>query len=131
MIENPRTGEQIDFVGDDPDVLVMYSTWTRTGHRAVEHVHPLMEERFEVLEGCTGFRVDGLESEAAAGDIVVVPPGVPHLAWNASEVPARLRIEMRPPLRWEEFTRRLFAGENPALLLDEYDHEIRLPPPVT
>ena len=40
----------------------------------------------------------------------------------------RLRIEMRPGLRWAEFTRRLFSGEDPAALLAEYPDEVALPP---
>lgn len=127
MIENPRTGEQIEFVTDDPAVLVMYSTWTRPGHRATEHVHPVMEERFEVLEGRASFLVDGQPRDAEAGDVVVVPPGVRHLAWNPTDGPVRLRLEMRPPLRWEEFTRRLFAGEDPIGLLTEFSAEVVLP----
>ena len=126
MIENPRTGEQIEFVRDDPAVLVMYSTWTRPGHRAVEHVHPAMEERFEVLEGRASLLIDGQPREAGAGEVVVVPPGVRHQAWNPTQGPVRLRLEMRPPLRWEEFTRRLFAGEDPARLLTEFSAEVVL-----
>jgi quercetin dioxygenase-like cupin family protein len=127
VIENPRTGEQIEFDTADPAVLVMYSTWTRPGNRAVEHVHPAMEERFEVLEGRASFLIDGRPREADPGDVVVVPPGVRHLAWNPTQAPVRLRLEMRPPLRWEQFTRRLFAGEDPGRLLAEYGAEIVLP----
>ena len=127
MIENPRTGEQIEFVADAPDVPVMHSTWTRPGHRAVEHIHPAMEERFELLEGRASFLVDGQPRDAGAGEVVVVPRGVRHLAWNPTQGPVRLRLEMRPPLRWEQFTRRLFAGEDPAALIAEYRAEIVLP----
>jgi hypothetical protein len=35
MIENPRSGEQIEFDASDAGVLVMYVRWTRPGHRAV------------------------------------------------------------------------------------------------
>jgi hypothetical protein len=34
---------------------------------------------------------------------------------------------MRPALRWEEFVRRLFAGEPPSELLREYRSEIAPP----
>lgn len=126
MIENPRTGEQIEIVADGPDGLVMETTWTHAGHRAVEHVHPAMEERWTVLEGRAAFRVDGVEVEGPAGTVVVAPPGRRHLAWNPGEGPVRLRIEMRPGLRWAEFTTRLFAGEDPGALLREYPDEITL-----
>ena len=54
MIENPRTGEQIEFEIRTPELLVMHSVWTRPGHRAAEHLHPEIEERFEVNRGARG-----------------------------------------------------------------------------
>ena len=128
MIENPRTGEQIEFLSDSPEVLVLLTTWTRPGHRALEHLHPGMEERWHVLEGRAAFRVDGVEVEAPAGSVVVAPPGRRHLAWNPTDEPVRLRIEMRPALRWREFTTRLFRGDDPAALLAEYGDEVALGP---
>lgn len=128
MIENPRTGEQIEFLSDAPDAVVMLATWTRAGHRALEHVHPGMEERWHVLEGRAAFRIDGVEMEATAGSVVVAPPGRRHLAWNPTDGPVRLRIEMRPALRWREFTTRFFSGDDPAALLAEFTDEVQLPP---
>ncbi len=126
-MENPRTGERIDVVSDSGDVLVMDVRWTRPGHRALEHVHPGMEERWEVVEGRAAFRVDGVEVEGGPGTVVVAPPGRRHLAWNPTDEPVRLRIEMRPGLRWAEFTRRLFAGEDPLVLLEAFPDEVALP----
>jgi quercetin dioxygenase-like cupin family protein len=128
VIENPRTGEQVERIAETPEVLTMITTWTRPGHRATEHIHPIMEERFEVLEGRAAFRIDGVEIEAAAGSFVVAPPGRRHLAWNPTDEPVRLRIEMRPALRWWSFTTRFFAGDDPIALLDEYRDEVALPP---
>jgi hypothetical protein len=59
---------------------------------------------------------------------VVAPAGRRHLAWNPTDGPVRLRIEMRPALRWQEFTTRLFRGDDPAELLTEYADEVQLPP---
>jgi quercetin dioxygenase-like cupin family protein len=128
VIENPRTGEQVERIAETPEVLTMITTWTRPGHRATEHIHPIMEERFEVLEGRAAFRIDGVEIEAAAGSVVVAPPGRRHLAWNPTDEPVRLRIEMRPALRWWSFTTRFFAGDDPIALLDEFRDEVVLPP---
>jgi mannose-6-phosphate isomerase-like protein (cupin superfamily) len=125
-IENPRTAEQVEFIGETEAVLTMISTWTRPGHRASEHVHPTMEERYEVLAGEAAFRVDGVEIRVPPGGVVVVPPGRRHLAWNPTEEPVRLRVEMRPPLRWREFTIRFFAGEDPIALLADFADEVRL-----
>lgn len=127
VIENPRSGEQVEFIFESPDVLIMVTTWTRPGHRAAEHVHPRMEERFEVLEGRAAFRIDGVEIEASPGSVIVAPPGRRHRAWNPTDGPVRLKVEMRPALRWREFTTRFFRGDDPVQLLTEYSDEVRLP----
>ena len=128
MIENSRTGEQIEFLVETPDLLTMRSTWTRPGHRALEHVHPHMEETFEVLEGVAIFRVGGAggeEVEVPAGQTLTVAPGTAHLGWNPTDAPVRLLIHMRPPLRWAEFTRRLCDGEDLGDLGREFAAELQ------
>ena len=130
MIENPRTGEQIEFVIETPELLCMDVTWTRPGARALRHAHPRIEEKWTVLEGRAAFEVDGVTVDAVAGSWVIAPPGRPHLAWNPTEGRVRLRIEMRPALRWAEFVRKLFAGDDPVELLTEYRQEIVLAPDV-
>ena len=131
MIENRRTGEQIEFEVRTPELLVMRSTWMRPGQRAIAHVHPEMEERFEILAGRAAFRIDGAERLADAGQVVIVPPGTLHLAWNPTTDVVRLRISMRPALRWAEFTERLFAGEHVPALLAEFRREIVVPAAAT
>ena len=128
VIENPRSGERVEFVSETPEALTMLTTWTRPGHRAAKHIHPNMEERFKVLEGRAAFAVDGIEVVATAGEVVIVRPGSRHLAWNPTDAPVRLKIEMRPGLRWAEFTRRFFRGDDPMQLLREYSAEVVLPP---
>ena len=126
-VENPDTGERITFVSIEPDLLVMDDLWPRPGHRAIEHLHPELEERWTVIEGRAAFRIGAEELELAAGEWVVAPPGMPHLAWNPTDGPVRLRIEMRPALRWADFTERLFRGDPPTALLREFSREIALP----
>jgi quercetin dioxygenase-like cupin family protein len=126
-VENAATAERVTFVSIQPHLLVMDDVWPRPGHRAIEHVHPEIEERWEVVEGRAAFRIGGEEREAGPGDMVVAPPGVPHLAWNPTDGPVRLRIEMRPALRWADFTERLFRGDPPGELLREFSREIALP----
>lgn len=113
MIENAVTGERIEFLRTAADtggeLLELADTWTRRGHRTREHVHPGMEERFEVLEGTAAFRIAGAERTAGPGDVVVVPAGTPHLARNPADEPVRLRVQFRPALRWQAFVEHLFA----------------------
>jgi mannose-6-phosphate isomerase-like protein (cupin superfamily) len=123
---NPQTGERVTIVSETPDLLAMDVVWPRPGHRAAAHVHPEMEERYRLVEGTAAFRIGDDERTAGPGEVVVVPPGARHLAWNPTEEPVRLRIEMRPALRWSLFVERLFAGEDPAALLREFSREIRV-----
>ena len=127
MVENPRTGEQVTFVSETDDLLVMDVVWPRPGLRALEHIHPYMEERWHVLDGRAAFRIDGIEVEASPGSVVVAPPGRRHLGWNAGDGPVHLRIEMRPSLRWRVFVERFFAGDDPLELLETFSDEIVLP----
>jgi mannose-6-phosphate isomerase-like protein (cupin superfamily) len=126
VIVNPRTGEEVEFVSETADLLVMDVRWPRKGRRALAHVHPGMEERWEVIEGRAQFTIGEVEHVAGPGDVVVAPPGTRHLAWNPADEPVRLRIEMRPPLRWREFTTRFFAGDDPLDLLEEFAGEVRI-----
>ena len=131
-IENPATGERITFVTTAADsggeLLAMDSVWTRPGRRALEHVHPEAEERWQIFAGRAGFQIGSERFEAGPGDVVVAPAGTSHVAWNAGDDEVRVRIELRPALRWEEFTERLFAGdEDPVALLREFSREIALP----
>jgi mannose-6-phosphate isomerase-like protein (cupin superfamily) len=126
VIRNERTGEEVRFLIRMPELLVMDVRWTKPGHRAPEHLHPGMEERWQVVTGAAAVRIDGVEHRLGPGQWVAAPPGTPHLAWNPTDRPVRLTIEMRPALRWAELVERLFAGEDPIALLEAYPDEIRL-----
>jgi mannose-6-phosphate isomerase-like protein (cupin superfamily) len=141
-IHNTATGETVHFVRTAEEtggeLLVMEAHWTDSGHTTPAHVHPTMEERWRILEGKVGFRIGGHEMTADPGDTVTAKPGVLHENWNQGGVPAVMRIEMRPALRWEEFVRQLFALASENLegdaaqrsvteLLTEFATEIELP----
>jgi mannose-6-phosphate isomerase-like protein (cupin superfamily) len=128
VVVNPQTGEEVRFLGSDDAVLTMHVVWPRPGRRTLAHVHPSMEERWTVLAGDASFDIDGIRVDAGPGTTVVAPPGRRHLAWNSGDGPAELRIEMRPPRRWESFVRRLFAGDDAVALLKEHTDEIVLAP---
>ena len=110
---NAITGERIVFRKTAADtegrLLEMDDFWTQPGHRTLEHIHPEMQERWEVIGGAACFRIAGNEWIAGPGEVVIAPAGVPHMAWNLDDGPVHLRIQMRPALRWEQFVERLFA----------------------
>jgi quercetin dioxygenase-like cupin family protein len=133
-VENPATGERVTFIRTSADtggeLLELELVWPREGQRAPEHVHPEMEERYEVISGAARLRIAGEEIAAGPGDVVTVAPGTPHLAWNPTPQEVRLKVEFRPALRWEEFVERLFAGREPVgVLMREFRREIAPPPP--
>ncbi len=76
---------------------------------SVEHVHPRMEERFEVLSGTFGFLIDGEEHVGVAGHRVTAPAGVRHNFWLVGEHPGEIRFEFRPALRAEEVFETLWT----------------------
>lgn len=80
---------QVDWIGDPG--------WT-TGP---DHVHPHQEERFEVLSGKLGIRLNGVECILSPGDVVVAPAGAPHAAWNAGDGAVQALVDFRPALRTE------------------------------
>lgn len=122
-ITHHRSGEQITFLQADP--LVMDDEVPPGHGRQRAHVHPSQTERFEVLRGSYTLVVDGEQRVLGPGDRAEVPPGTPHSGWTDGAT--TLRITFTPALRWEEFVRRLFAGEPAASLLRDFRHEIRLP----
>ncbi len=128
-IVNPATGETIVFVRTAAEtggeLLEMENVWTRPDHCTPPHVHPRMEETWEVLRGRARFRIGDEELSAGPGETVVGPPGVPHFAWNESGGETALLITMRPALRWEDFVVRMFEAPERVLdLLPEFRDEI-------
>jgi len=113
-------------LSESGELLVMRVTWPRPGHRAVAHLHPGMQERWRVIKGRAAFEIDGEETQLGPGEDIVAEAGQRHVAWNPTDEEVVLRVEMRPPLRWVEFVRRLFGGEPPLELLEAFPDEVRL-----
>lgn len=146
-LENPITRERIVWrrvAADTGGQLLEVDLYMAPGgFVAAEHVHPIQEERFEVLAGTIKMRLNGRESTMAAGDGAVVRPREPHVWWNAGTSEAHVRGELRPALRTEMFFETFFGWAkdgktnrkglpNPfrvAVLMREYRDEIRLASP--
>lgn len=148
ILEHPVTGEKIIFrktAQDTGGELLKADVMMKPhGFVAAEHIHPLQEERFEVLAGTVKFRVNGVEREVGAGETATVPPKTPHVWWNDGDDEAHVLVEVRPALRFEEFFETFFglaqAGKvdkktglpNPfilALVMREFEKEIYLAKP--
>ncbi len=145
ILDNPVSGERFTFVktaaDTDGELLVVDLELSPDGHVPGAHVHPLQEERFEVVEGTMKFRKGFRTVTARAGDKVVVPRGTVHRFKNAGRSPAQVRVEVRPALRMEELFEAAVAlareGRTTvsgmpypldlALFMHEFEAEVRAP----
>jgi mannose-6-phosphate isomerase-like protein (cupin superfamily) len=101
LIDDPLFHQRYGF-SRDGDVLRV-EIWTEPGGGVLaEHVHPGLEERYQVLEGEVSFRLDGKQGQARAGERLVVPAGVRHSFENTGERTAHLVVEAEPALELRE-----------------------------
>jgi len=75
------------------------------GGGKIEHMHPQVEERFEILEGEITYRADGRTQRAVAGDRFTVPAGTRHMFRNTGSGVLRLVADMEPGLNMDELFR--------------------------
>lgn len=102
MIEDPIHRVAYRFERDGDNLWV--HTQMEDGGHLPEHFHPVQEERWEVVGGAASIKLDGTWRELRPEDgPVVVAPNVRHELRNQSGAQARLRTEVLPALRLEEF----------------------------
>jgi quercetin dioxygenase-like cupin family protein len=104
---NPASGERITFrttSDDSKGELVAIELELPPGGRVPGplHLHPLQEERFEVVRGTIRFRIGRERVIAGSDEVVVVLPGVPHDFANAGDESSLVRVEIRPALKMEQ-----------------------------
>ena len=147
-IESPLSGARIVFLKTARDtngeLLQLDDVMKGGGRVPIEHVHPHMEERFEILSGTARLSMRGQERDVGAGETVVVPAGTPHVWGNPNEDEVHLILELRPALRMEEWFETFFGLQkdgkvNPksglpnalqwAVISREYEDEIYLASP--
>ncbi|WCB93313.1 hypothetical protein DSM104299_02026 [Baekduia alba] len=108
-IENPRTGQRMAFVTEQPELLEIETVNPASSVREPVHVHPLQESGARVSAGTLRFCVDGVERAVAAGESIVIPANTPHHFWNDGSADAHAVQWFRPALRSREFFETLFA----------------------
>jgi mannose-6-phosphate isomerase-like protein (cupin superfamily) len=100
-LEDPLFRQRYGFSRDGD--LLRVEIWTDPGGGVLaEHVHPKLEERYEVLAGEVTFHVDGKPRRAGRGERVVVPAGVRHAFENTGQEIAHLVVEADPALELRE-----------------------------
>ena len=115
-LENPITGERLVFhktAADTDGEAVVFEAFVKPGGGVpVAHLHPAQDERFEVLRGAVNFRLDDQEIVARPGERIVVPAGMTHRFWNASDEDVHFVCEVRPALQFEQLIETMFALAN-------------------
>jgi quercetin dioxygenase-like cupin family protein len=143
-LENPASGERITIrrtAAETHGELLAIDLELPAGGRVPggQHVHPLQEERFEVVDGRMAFRMGRRRVVAGPGQVVVMPPGQKHDFANAGDEDALVRVEVRPALKMEQLFEtavglaqegRTMLGGIPrpldlALFVDEFQDEVR------
>jgi quercetin dioxygenase-like cupin family protein len=130
VLEGPG-GFRLQFVAIAEDLLEMEATYGGVGTLPPEHLHPSQAEEFLVLAGRVRAIVGGTEHVYGVGERLDVPAGTPHQM--TGDGPARVRWQVRPPLRTAEFLKRLYSTqpsdwtpEAAREFLREFSDEIRL-----
>lgn len=108
----PRTSEQrihdpihrvsYEFERDGDNLWVF--TWMENGAHLPEHFHPRQEERWQTLDGSVRLKLDGQWRDLLPEHgPVAVAPNVRHELRNESGREARLKTEVLPAGRLDEF----------------------------
>jgi mannose-6-phosphate isomerase-like protein (cupin superfamily) len=112
-LENPITGERIVFLqpaGAHAGACMVLDHFLRPHTTTFpEHVQLNQEERFEIISGAAAYRMNGVKRQARAGELIVVPPGTPHMnPWNESDADLHFRHTVCPNLGATQFFETLF-----------------------
>ena len=122
VIDAPALGIRFEVRRSDPDVLEFDVVGRTRGFLSGYHVHRRQSERFEVIEGSLRVVIAGRGHVLSPGDSIEVPAGTPHRQLPGGDGSGRVRVQLRPAGRTEEFLHRLAALRRPfpdlALLRD-------------
>ena len=106
VIEDPVLRQRFSFrqtVDDDGGDVLHVEVWVDPAGGVTPHVHPAIEERFEVLAGRPSFLAGRTWQEAAPGQTIVVPPGLRHSYRNDGDEVAHMVCDVRPPSTLQPF----------------------------
>jgi mannose-6-phosphate isomerase-like protein (cupin superfamily) len=94
---------ELSNVADDPAVSIARAR-VAPGVTTVRHRVANTTERYVVLSGTGRIAVDGLEpQEVSAGNVVVIPPGVPQAISNTGKEDLLFLCICTPRFEWENY----------------------------
>jgi quercetin dioxygenase-like cupin family protein len=105
IVEDPALRQRLRFerAVDEQGEVLHVEVWVDKGGGVPPHVHPAMEERFEVLSGRPSFLAGRKWQTAGPGETVVVPPGTRHSYRNNADEVAHMVCHARPPSTLQPF----------------------------
>jgi quercetin dioxygenase-like cupin family protein len=103
VIEDPVLKQRLDFQPSEDGRAVRVEMWVDPGGGVPPHIHPAIEEHFEVLSGRPEFLAGRKWATAAPGEVVVVPPGTRHAYRNRGDQLAHVVCHATPPSSLQEF----------------------------
>jgi quercetin dioxygenase-like cupin family protein len=106
VIEDPVLRQRYSFrttVGEDGGEVLHVDIRVDPGGGVTPHIHPQIEERFEVLEGRPSLLAGRTWQTVGPGETVVVAPGVRHSYRNTGDEVAHMVCHVRPPSTLQPF----------------------------
>jgi oxalate decarboxylase/phosphoglucose isomerase-like protein (cupin superfamily) len=121
---------QVYFPKASCDASFAFETNSEPGQFVPVHVHPTQDEFILVQEGVLSLKLDGVWSEARAGDLVRMPRGIPHGYFNKSDKPARALFWVSPAGKLEALFNALHEKTDiPEIVRLSAEHEVDFLPP--
>ena len=106
---NPITKETFRCISSTPEAYTMEWTVHPGGYVPFEHVHVNQDEIFHVEKGEIRARVNGRNLFGKAGDSLIAPRGVRHIAYNDKDEKLVCIVHYKPGLD-HYTTMQCFAG---------------------
>jgi quercetin dioxygenase-like cupin family protein len=104
VIEDPIFRYRLRLTREDE--VLRGEFWVEPGGGGrIEHYHPPVEERFQVLDGEITYRAGRRTYTASRGAEFTIPPGTRHSFVNTGSGTAHLLVEMEPALDMEQLFR--------------------------
>jgi quercetin dioxygenase-like cupin family protein len=106
VVVDPVLRQRLSFrraVDEDGGEVLHIEVWVDPGGGVPPHIHPAMEERFDVLAGAPSFLAGRKWQTAGPGETVVVPPGTRHAYRNTGNEVAHIICHARPPSSLQGF----------------------------
>jgi mannose-6-phosphate isomerase-like protein (cupin superfamily) len=106
VVEDPVLRQRLRFertAEADGSEILRVEIWVDPGGGVTPHIHPALEERFEVVSGHPSFLAGRRWRTASPGETVVVPAGQRHAYRNRSGAEVHMVCHARPPSSLQEF----------------------------